>query len=125
MRMIFCRYSSPEGEMLRQSEEARRQADLARAQAQKASSAKDEFLATISHELRTPITSILGWTRILANGELSPERQRKALETIDRNARSQAQLIENLLDVSRIISGKLRVDFKLVDLTAVIAGAVE
>ena len=111
--------------MLRQSEEARRQADLARAQAQKASSAKDEFLATISHELRTPITSILGWTRILPNGELSPERQRKALETVDRNARSQAQLIEDLLDVSRIISGKLRVDFKLVDLTAVIAGAVE
>jgi PAS domain S-box-containing protein len=114
-----------EREIFRQAQEARRQADCARRLAEEANTAKDEFLATISHELRTPITSILGWTRMLAIGQLSPERQQKAFEIIDRNARSQAQLIEDLLDVSRIISGKLRVDFKTVDMTAVITAAVE
>jgi PAS domain S-box-containing protein len=114
-----------ERDLLRQAQEARRQAEEARRVAEEASTAKDEFLATISHELRTPITAILGWTRMLVLGQLSPERQEKAFETIDRNARSQAQLIEDLLDVSRIISGKLRVDFKAVDLSSVIAAAVE
>ena len=119
------RAEAKERETLRQAQEARRQADHALRQAEEASTAKDEFLATISHELRTPITAILGWTRMLASGQLSPERQEKAFATIDRNARSQAQLIEDLLDVSRIISGKLRVEFKRVDLATVAAAAVE
>lgn len=119
------RSQSREREILRHSQEAARLAVEARAQAEQANSLKDEFLATISHELRTPITSILGWTRLLTTGQLTPERQQKALTTIDRNARSQAQLIEDLLDVSRIVSGKLRVDFKKIDLPAVIAAAVE
>jgi len=107
-----------ERETLRQAQEAQRQAE-------EANIAKDNFLATISHELRTPITAILGWSRILMSGQISPERQRKAVETIDRNARSQAQLIEDLLDISRIVSGRLRVEFKPVDLPAVISAAVE
>ena len=110
---------------LLQAEQAKREAERARRQAEEANMAKDEFLASISHELRTPMTAILGWARMLLDGRLSPERQRKAVQTIDRNARSQAQLVEDLLDISRIISGKLRVDFKSVDMPAVIAAAVE
>ena len=119
------RAEAREREILRGAQEARRQAELARQQAEQASRAKDEFLATVSHELRTPMTAIMGWSRMLMSGQLSPERQRQALETIDRNARSQAQLIEDLLDVSRIISGQLRVDFKTVDMAAVVTAAVE
>jgi PAS domain S-box-containing protein len=105
--------------------EALKQAQDAKRQAEEASRAKDEFLATVSHELRTPMTAILGWSRMLLAGQLTAERQQKAIETIDRNARSQAQLIEDLLDISRIVSGRLRIDFKSVDLANVIAAAVE
>jgi PAS domain S-box-containing protein len=105
--------------------DALRQAQEARRQAEDASRAKDEFLATVSHELRTPMTAILGWSRMLIGGQLPPERQQKAIETIDRNARSQAQLIEDLLDISRIVSGRLRIEFKPVDVANVIAAAVE
>ena len=97
----------------------------ARHQAEEASRAKDEFLATVSHELRTPLTAILGWTRMLASGTLDRDRQQRAIETIDRNAQSQAQLIEDLLDVSRIVAGRLRLEYKAVDLSAVILAAVE
>jgi PAS domain S-box-containing protein len=113
----------------KRSEERERQALLqaqeARRQAEEANRAKDEFLATISHELRTPMTAILGWSRILASGTLDPDRQRQALETIDRNAQAQAQLIEDLLDISRIVSGRLRIETKVVDMAAVVAAAVE
>ncbi|HYR43233.1 MAG TPA: PAS domain S-box protein, partial [Terriglobia bacterium] len=114
-----------ERDILRHTQEARRQAELARKQAEQASTAKDEFLATISHELRTPMTAIMGWSRMMMTGQLSPDRQQRALETIDRNARSQAQLIEDLLDISRITSGKIRVEFQTVDMTAVVNAAVE
>jgi signal transduction histidine kinase/ActR/RegA family two-component response regulator len=119
------RAESREREISSQAQEAKREAEQARRRAEEASAAKDEFLATISHELRTPLTSILGWSRMLVKGQVSPERQQQAFETIDRNARSQAQSIEDLLDISRIVSGKLRVDFKAVDMTAVITEAVE
>ena len=119
------RAATREREALREAQESRRQADVARKQAEEANAAKDEFLATISHELRTPITAILGWTRMLVMGQLDYDRQQKAFEIIDRNARAQAQLIEDLLDVSRIISGKMRVDFKSVDVTGVISSAIE
>ena len=105
--------------------EALHQAQQARKQAEEASRTKDEFLATISHELRTPMTAIVGWTRLLLSGQLRADLQQRAIETIDRNARSQAQLIEDLLDVSRIVSGKLRVDLKPVDLGSVVLAAVE
>ena len=97
----------------------------AREQAEIASRSKDEFLGLLSHELRTPLNSILGWTRILSAHNLEPDAAAQALETIDRNAKLQARLIDVMLDVSRIISGKLRLDAQPVDLTSVINGAVE
>src|SRR5687767_7818978 len=90
-----------------------------------ASRAKDEFLGLLSHELRTPLNSILGWTRILSSHHLDENGAEQALETIDRNAKLQARLIDDMLDVSRIISGKLRLDAQPVDLTSVINSAVE
>ena len=97
----------------------------AREQAEMASRAKDEFLGLLSHELRTPLNSILGWTRILSTHTLDEADAEQALETIDRNAKLQARLIDDMLDVSRIISGKLRLDAQPVDLTSVINAAVE
>jgi len=97
----------------------------ARAQAEQASRAKDEFLAVVSHELRTPLNAILGWTRILRAGIQAEEKRDRALETIERNAIAQQKLIEDILDVSRIISGKLQIDRALVDLGAVVRVAVD
>ena len=98
----------------------------ARAQLEAASRAKDVFLATVSHELRTPLNAILGWTRMLRTGVVpGGEQLDRALETIERNARAQTQLIEDILDVSRIIVGKLRVQVRPMDLRSVIVGAVE
>ena len=97
----------------------------ARRAAESATRIKDEFLATVSHELRTPLSAIVGWTAILRSGRLSEDRREHALDTIERNARAQAQLIDDLLDVSRIISGKLRLDVERVDLAAVVRNAVD
>ena len=89
----------------------------ARAQLESANRSKDEFLATVSHELRTPLNAILGWTRMLRTGAVEGgEKLRRALETIERNARAQTQLVEDILDVSRIIAGKLRVQVGRIDL---------
>ncbi len=85
---------------------------------------KDEFLATVSHELRTPLTAILGWAHLLRLGQLGERSATDALETIERNARAQSQLIDDLLDVSRIIAGKLRLDVSTVELAQVIEAAV-
>jgi PAS domain S-box-containing protein len=97
----------------------------ARAEAERANRMKDEFLATLSHELRTPLSSILGWSRLLREGKIDDGHKRRAVETIERNAKAQAQLIEDILDVSRITSGKLRLDVRPVDLSAVIEMAIE
>src|ERR1044071_7046217 len=97
----------------------------AREEAEEANRLKDEFLATVSHELRTPLTAILGWSNMLLAGRLEGEAHDRALEIIHRNAQSQNQLISDLLDVSRIISGKLRLDLRTVDLPSVIEAAVE
>jgi PAS domain S-box-containing protein len=97
----------------------------ARAEAQESSRLKDEFLATVSHELRTPLTSILGWAHMLRTGQLGGGDAAKALETIERNARAQSQLIDDLLDVSRIITGKLRIDVRPVDPNSFIESAIE
>lgn len=94
-------------------------------EAEDANRLKDEFLATVSHELRTPLTSMLGWAQILRSGVSSPERLRKGLETIERNARAQTQLIEDLLDVSRIITGKMRLESAVVELRPFLEAAVE
>jgi signal transduction histidine kinase/CheY-like chemotaxis protein len=97
----------------------------AREQAEIASRSKDEFLSLLSHELRTPLNAIMGWTRMLTSTQLAPEAVSTALETIDRNAKLQSRLIDDMLDVSRIMSGKLRLDAQPVDLTSSINAAVD
>ena len=97
----------------------------ARSQAEAANLAKDEFLATLSHELRTPLNAMLGWVRMLRSGTLDEATTRRALEVVDRNVEHQGKLITDLLDISRIISGKLTLEMAVVDFAAVVAGVVE
>jgi signal transduction histidine kinase/DNA-binding response OmpR family regulator len=97
----------------------------ARAEAERANRTKDEFLATLSHELRTPLTAILGWTHLIRGGKLDEAMMTRALETIERNARAQSQLIDDLLDVSRIITGKLMLDFRPVELASLIEATID
>src|SRR6185436_6216057 len=86
---------------------------------------KDEFLATLSHELRTPLNVILGWTRMLLSGDLTEPARRHALELIDRNAQAQAQLVNDLVDMSRVTTGKLRLDLESLPLVPVLEAALE
>ena len=97
----------------------------ARAAAEELSRVKDEFLTTLSHELRTPLNAILGWAHVLRSGSVRPEDVGRGLETIERNARAQAQLVEELLDVSRITSGRLRLDVEAIDPGPFISQAVD
>jgi PAS domain S-box-containing protein len=97
----------------------------ARTAAERASLVKDEFLSTLSHELRTPLTAILGWSQLLGIGNAEPDILSKGLEAIERNARVQTQIIDDLLDMSRILSGKLRLDVQTLDITAVVEAAIE
>ena len=94
------------------------------AEAERANRAKDEFLATLSHELRTPLTAMLGWVRMLRSGRLAGEQAQAALEVIERNTRLQAQLINDLLDVSRIVAGKLQLDLRPLELVSVVEEAL-
>ena len=96
-----------------------------RAEAEEANRHKDEFLATVSHELRTPLTAIVGWSVILRTTKFDEESTDRALETIERNAKAQTQIVEDLLDVSRIITGKLRLDASPVQLDSIIATAID
>ena len=98
---------------------------LARNEAERANRLKDEFLATISHELRNPLNAIMGWAHMMRVGNLTPANMERAVETIYRNAKSQAQLVADLLDVSRIISGKLRLDVRTVDLLYIVNAAID
>jgi len=113
---------------LQRSEEARGQlllrAQRARIEAEAANRIKDEFLATLSHELRTPLTSLLGWACVLRGPERDEALLNQGLEAIERNARVQAQLIDDLLDVSRIVSGKLHLDVRPLDISSVIQAAI-
>jgi PAS domain S-box-containing protein len=97
----------------------------ARSEIEKASHMKDEFLATLSHELRTPLNAVLGWANALRLGRPGPEELREGLEAIERNARAQAQMIDELLDMSRIISGKVRLDVQRLDLPAIVAASID
>jgi signal transduction histidine kinase/FixJ family two-component response regulator len=108
-----------ERERLLASEQAARQ------QAEEANRFRDDFIATLSHELRTPLTAILGWSRLLRDQNFSEERAANALDIIERNARAQAQLIDDLLDVSRIMAGKLRLDLSPVDPAAAVVAATD
>jgi signal transduction histidine kinase/ActR/RegA family two-component response regulator len=98
---------------------------MARAEAETANRMKDQFLATVSHELRTPLNAIIGWSHLLKAGHLDSSTSNRALETIDRNAKTQAQLIEDILDVSRMITGKLRLTTEPVDISGVINAAID
>ena len=113
---------------LQRSEEARGQlllrAERARSEAEAANRIKDEFLATLSHELRTPLTSLLGWSSVLREAKRDEKVLAQGLEAIDRNARVQAQLIDDLLDVSRIVSGKLNLDVRPLDIASVVRAAI-
>jgi signal transduction histidine kinase/ActR/RegA family two-component response regulator len=102
-----------------------RQAEGARAEAEVANRAKDEFLATLSHELRTPLTAILGWTRILRKEQVDEATQARGLEVIERNVQAQTRLIEDVLDVSRIITGKMQLNVRRVEMPGVIEAAIE
>lgn len=98
---------------------------MARAEAERTSNMKDEFLATLSHELRTPLSAILGWAQVLRRGTRGPDDLQRGLQTIERNARAQAQLIEDLLDMSRITSGKVMLDIQTVAPSVFIDAAIE
>jgi signal transduction histidine kinase/DNA-binding response OmpR family regulator len=92
---------------------------------QDASRLKDDFLASLSHELRTPLNAILGYARMLRSGMITPEKKEKAIETIERNATSLTQIVEDVLDVSRIVSGKIRLNVQAVDFPAIVRNAID
>jgi len=108
----------------REAEKAQARAEAARRDAEHATRLKDQFLATLSHEMRTPLTSILGWVRLLRLGQASPEPSGRALETIERNAQVQAKLVADLLDVQRMTSGKMTLSFVDVEMGAALEAAV-
>jgi signal transduction histidine kinase/ActR/RegA family two-component response regulator len=115
-------------QMLRELEEREqsiKRERMARAEAEKANRLKDEFLATVSHELRTPLNAIIGWSHMVRSGNLDEATIARAIETIERNAKAQAQLIEDILDVSRVITGKLRLNIEPVDLASIINAAID
>jgi signal transduction histidine kinase/ActR/RegA family two-component response regulator len=110
--------------LLAQEIEARAEAEAARAEAQAASRAKDEFLAVISHELRTPLNAILGWSSIV-KGHPDPTLVARAIDTIERNGKQQLRLIEDLMDMARIVGGKLQLKVEIVELTGIVFAAFE
>src|SRR3712207_4897331 len=97
----------------------------ARAEAERANRIKDEFVAMVSHELRTPLNAILGWTQLMMRGKHDAATVERGLDIVSRNTRLQAQLISDLLDISRIVSGKLQLDVQAVDFQAIVNDAVE
>jgi signal transduction histidine kinase/CheY-like chemotaxis protein len=112
-------------DLLEQREQLLELEKLARAEAEDSNKAKDEFLAMLSHELRTPLTTMLGWSKILKRHHLDPKTTSRALDAIERSAKSQAQLIDDLLDVSRIVTGKFQIEKKNMDLVSLIRSSVE
>jgi len=111
-------------ERLHESRQQLESERAARVHAERLSRLKDEFLSTLSHELRTPLNAILGWSQVLAAPGVRSEELDEGLQTIQRNARTQAQLIDDVLDLSRVMSGRIRLDVRRVDLAAVIGAAV-
>ncbi|HYE71723.1 MAG TPA: response regulator, partial [Blastocatellia bacterium] len=108
----------------RESEQSLEREQLLRAQAEQANRLKDEFLATISHELRTPLSNSYGWVKMLRLGQVPPQDAPRALEIVERNMQAQNKLIEDLLDVSRIITGKMRLDVREIEFREVIERAI-
>lgn len=112
-------------ELYRHEQDARRAEAVARAEAERANRAKDDFLATVSHELRTPLTAILGWARMLTTMTVDEETRGQGLLAISRAAEMQARIIDDLLDVSRVITGKLRLEVRPVAISNVVSAAVD
>jgi len=121
----FVRDLTAQAHAQREREQLLLRESTARREAEAANRAKDEFLATLSHELRTPLNAIVGWTRMLLDGKMDERSSRRALEVIDRNAHLQVKLIADILDVSRIITGALRLEIQPVDLGSVIGAALD
>ncbi|MDN5753984.1 MAG: PAS domain-containing sensor histidine kinase, partial [Nitrosospira sp.] len=121
--------SSADIDILKRANEEKKQLleneRIARSEAERVNRIKDEFLATLSHELRTPLNAILGWSQLILQATMSKEDTRRGLETIERNARAQNELIADLLEMSSIISGKIRLDMQRLDLNDVIEAAIE
>lgn len=117
----FSERKSAEGKLAALLESER----SARADAEKANRLKDEFLATLSHELRTPLNAVIGWSRMLSSGRLDAEASKHALEVVERNAWAQKQIIEDILDVSRVITGKLQLNLSPVDLVTIVDAALD
>ncbi len=109
----------------RAREEALRASQIAQAEAERASHSKGEFLATLSHELRTPLSAILGWAQVLERGVFDADTLKHGLEAISRNAKMQVRLIEDLLDMTRIESGQLRLDLQRIELDGIMAAAID
>ena len=126
VRWIGTNTDVDEQRQLRQQNEALLASErAARSEAERISHVKDEFLATLSHELRTPLNAILGWTQVLRGDPANTEDLEAGLVTIERNARAQTQIIEDLLDMSKIVSGKVRLDVQALHLDQVVTAAVE
>lgn len=119
-----CTDNHAERSLLEQNHALLSSERAAREEAERTGRMKDEFLATLSHELRTPLSAILGWSQLLQQTAPNSDEAREGLATIERNARAQAQLIEDLLDMSRIISGKIHLHVQTVNLTTVVAAAI-
>jgi PAS domain S-box-containing protein len=128
-RFVYSRCFTRDITALREAEELQKRLlekeRIARAEAERISHMKDEFLATLSHELRTPLNAIFGWTQIIRRSPEDAQSVAEGMAVIDRNVRAQTQLIEDLLDMSRIVAGKLRLEFQQTDLAPVVEGAIE
>jgi signal transduction histidine kinase len=119
------RYAVARGLLEKERSELLARERAARTQAEEANRAKDEFLAIVSHELRTPLSAMLGWSRMLATGKLDPTSITRGIEAIERNARAQTQLIGDLLDISRITTGKLRLNARPLKLDGIITDTID
>jgi PAS domain S-box-containing protein len=123
--IVVFRDTSERHRAEREREQLLQREQEARAEAESASQMKDEFLATVSHELRTPLNAILGWAKILANGDLQERTLHQGIGVIERNAKAQAELINDILDVSRIITGRMYLDTQPLDLASIIQTALD
>ena len=112
-----------EQEARREAETAKKEADRLREQAEGNNRAKDEFLMTLSHELRTPLNTILGWSSLIRTGKLDTETYAQALETIERSCWAQTRLVDDILEVSRIITGKMVIESRPLELAPVVSAA--
>jgi signal transduction histidine kinase len=125
IRRLRRKAEQERAELLVAERKARQEAEVARREAEDASRVKDEFLASLSHELLTPLTAILGWVQLLKGGKLSPDEVKRAISIVERNGAAQRHLIDDLLDIASITTGKLRLRIESVDLASVVKQAID